>query len=62
MLLFAVGVEIWLLNFVPGVTDATVKLHICWLFLSAGLVMLCLTIVSGFAKDIEKQGELSAKG
>ena len=61
MLLFVVGVEIWLLDFVPGVTDATLKLHICWLFLIAGLAMLCLTIVSGFAKDIEAQDELGAK-
>jgi hypothetical protein len=55
MALFAVGVEIWLFNFVPGVNDATQKLYICWIFLAVGLGVLLVDIVAVFVHDVERQ-------
>jgi hypothetical protein len=51
--LFAIGIEIWLFGYVPGVTDAILKLHICWSFLVAGLAVLLVAVVAAFAHDIE---------
>jgi hypothetical protein len=55
MVFFAVGIEIWLFNFVPGVNDATQKLYICWTFLTVGLGVLLVDIVAVFAHDMERQ-------
>jgi len=35
------------------VGDATLKLYVCWTFLVAGLAVLLVSVVAGFARDIE---------
>lgn len=59
MFFFAVGIEIWLFNFVPGVNDALQKLYICWMFLVIGLGVLLVDLVAVFAQDIERQMDSS---
>ena len=54
MALFAVAVEIWLVKWVPGVSSPTEKVHICWVFLVAGLGVLLVDVVAGFAHDLER--------
>jgi hypothetical protein len=53
---FTTGVAIWLILLPP---DGTPKLpiveYVCWTFLAIGFFFQVLTIVSGFATDIERQ-------
>lgn len=52
-LLFLVALEIAVFGYVPGVTDQTELLHICWKILGVALTLDLLSIVSGFSSDIE---------
>lgn len=50
------GIGIWLMLLPPGVAHAVSALEIaCWSFLIVGLVLQVLTIVAGFARDIESR-------
>jgi hypothetical protein len=51
-LLFVVALEIAIFGYVPGVTEQTELLHICWKFLAVALALYLLSVVSGFASDI----------
>jgi hypothetical protein len=53
-----VGIAIWLFLTPPGAAyKDPVMQYICWASLLVGLVFQFLTIVSGFARDIQKQVE-----
>ena len=52
-LLFSFALEIAIFGFVPGVADPEQRLYICWGLLGISLVTFFLTIVSGFAQDIQ---------
>lgn len=54
-LLFLVALEIAVFGFLPGVSNQTDLLHICWKVLAAALVLLLVSIFSGFANDLEIQ-------
>ncbi len=51
--LFLVALEIAVFGYVPGVSAETKLLHICWTILAVALLLYLLSIVSGFARDIE---------
>ena len=53
--LFLVALEIAIFGYVPGVTGQTELLHICWTILGIALSFYILSILSGFAHDIEAQ-------
>jgi len=55
-LLFSIGIGIWLLLTPPGETNQiNIVDYVCWLFLCIGLLLLILSIIFGFARDIEKR-------
>jgi hypothetical protein len=57
-LFLSVGIFIWLILTPPGAEyKDPVMQYICWASLLVGLVFQFLTIVSGFARDIQKQVE-----
>ena len=51
--LFATALEIAIFGYVPGVSEQTEILYICWKILAIVLTLFLLSIVSGFACDIE---------
>ncbi|MGO9777023.1 MAG: hypothetical protein ACLQGT_13965 [Terracidiphilus sp.] len=53
--LFLAALEIAIFGYVPGVTGQTQLLHICWTLLPIALAFYFLSILSGFAHDIEAQ-------
>lgn len=53
--LFLVALEIAIFGYVPSVTGQTELLHICWTILGIALSFYILSILSGFAHDIEAQ-------
>ena len=53
-LLLSIGIGIWLIFTPPGdINQINFIDYFCWSFLCMGLLFLVLTIVSGFARDIE---------
>lgn len=53
-LFLSIGIGIWLMLTPPGdIYQINIVDYICWSFLCLGLIFLILTIVSGFARDIE---------
>jgi hypothetical protein len=53
-LFLSVGILIWLLFTPPGeIYKITIANYLCWSFLCSGLLFQALTIISGFARDIE---------
>ena len=57
-LLLVMALEIAIFGFVPGVNDPDLILIIMLTALSAGLGVLLLTFVAGFAHDIERQANI----
>jgi hypothetical protein len=53
--LFLAALEIAIFGYVPGVYSQTQLLHICWTLLPIALAFYFLSILSGFAHDIEAQ-------
>jgi hypothetical protein len=53
--LFLIALEIAIFGYVPGVTGQTELLHICWKILAVALTLYLMSILSGFAHDIEAQ-------
>jgi hypothetical protein len=51
--LFAAALEIAIFGYVPGVSEQTEILHVCWKILVIVLTLFLLSIASGFACDIE---------
>jgi hypothetical protein len=52
-ILFLIALEIAIFGYVPGVTGQTELLHICWKILAVALMLYLMSILSGFAADIE---------
>ena len=52
-ILFLAALEIAIFGYVPGVTEPTRLLHLCWKILAVALALYLLSILSGFARDIE---------
>ena len=52
-LLFLCALEIAIAGFVPGVPDPELKQYICWSLLVVALGAFLLTIVAGFAHDVQ---------
>jgi hypothetical protein len=52
-LLFLLALEIAVFGYVPGVSNQTDLLHICWKILAATLVLYLISIISGFANDLD---------
>ncbi len=59
--LFIVALEIAVFGYVPGVSEQTLILHICWGSLAVALVLYLISIASGFAHDIGG-GDLISRG
>jgi hypothetical protein len=58
--LLLIGIGIWLFFTPPGETYQINWVdYLCWSFLGAGVVMQILTIIFGFARDIEKRSVLT---
>lgn len=56
--LFLAALEIAIFGYVPGVSSHIQLLHICWTILGIALLFYILSILSGFARDIEAQTRL----
>jgi hypothetical protein len=56
--LFLAALEIAIFGYVPGVSDQTQLLHICWTILAAALAIYLLSMLSGFAHDIEVRNRM----
>jgi hypothetical protein len=54
-ILFLAALDIAIFGYVPGITSQTQLLHICWTLLPIALAFYFLSILSGFAHDIEAQ-------
>ena len=52
-LLFLVALEIAVFGYVPGISDQTALLHICWKILALALALYLISVCSGFACDVE---------
>ena len=54
-----IGIAIWLIFTPPGTSypDHITAYWLCWSSLIIGLILQLLTIISGFARDIVRQGE-----
>jgi hypothetical protein len=52
---FLAALEIAIFGYVPGVSSQMQLLHICWTILGIALLFYMLSILSGFAYDIEAQ-------
>lgn len=60
ILFLLIGIGIWLIFTPPGENyRITTVDYICWIFLGLGFLFQILTIISGFARDIEKQHSIS---
>jgi hypothetical protein len=57
--LFLVALEIAVFGYVPGVSIQTEILHICWKTLAVALVLNLVSIISGFAHDLEVQSHIA---
>jgi hypothetical protein len=57
--LFILALEIAVFGYVPGVSDQTPILHICWTILSVALALYLISIGSGFAHDIDSHYPIS---
>lgn len=57
--LFILALEIAVFGYVPGVSDQTRILRICWTSLAVALALNLISIVSGFAHDLEVQSRLA---
>ncbi len=54
--LLSIGIGIWLILLPPVATyKAPILQYTCWTFVSLGFVFQILTIISGFARDVERQ-------
>jgi hypothetical protein len=53
--LFILALEIAVFGYVPGISEQTLILHICWGSLAVALVLCLVSIGSGFAHDLEAQ-------
>lgn len=51
--LFIAALEIAIVGYVPGIWDQTEILHICWEILAIVLALFLVSIISGFACDME---------
>jgi hypothetical protein len=49
--LFLVALEIAVFGFVPGVSDQTELLHVCWMTLAVALALYLISVGLGLAKD-----------
>jgi len=54
------GVAIWLTGFVPGTTNKDVINGITWSLLTVGMILLGLSVVSAFCKDVENANSQAA--
>ena len=54
VVLYLIALEIAIAGFVPGVSDPSLLLAICWSSLGVMLVLLVLAIDGGFAYDLER--------
>jgi len=55
-LCLSIGIGIWLFLTPPGPSyKDPVLQQVCWIFIALGFLLQMLTIVSGFARDIERQ-------
>jgi hypothetical protein len=52
-ILFLAALEIAIFGYVPGISNQIQLLHICWTILGIALLFYILSILSGFAHDIE---------
>ena len=50
---FLVALEIAVFGYVPGVSAHMELLHICWKILAVALALFLISIISGFAHDLE---------
>jgi hypothetical protein len=58
-ILLLLGIEIWLFFTPPGKSFQINWIdYLCWAFLGMGFMMQIMTIISGFARDIEKRSVL----
>jgi hypothetical protein len=56
MLLFLAGFGIWSFALPPGEErEVTSTLYLLWSFLCSGLLLLLLSVVCGFARDLERK-------
>jgi hypothetical protein len=56
VLLFSTGMGIWLLFIPPGQANQVDTLdYICWSFLGIGFLILILSVIAGFARDIQRR-------
>jgi hypothetical protein len=55
VVLFLFALEIAIFGFVPGMTSAVDKLHLCWASLGIAWLLMLFSFVSAIAADIEKQ-------
>ncbi|NMB54559.1 MAG: hypothetical protein GYA15_07635 [Leptolinea sp.] len=53
--LFLFALEIAIFGFVPGMTSAVDKLHLCWASLGIAWLLMFYSFVAAIAADIEKQ-------
>lgn len=53
IILFFAALEIAIVGYVPGVRDQIKILHTCWRILAIDLTLVLVSILSGFAADIE---------
>jgi hypothetical protein len=53
-ILFLAALEIAIVGYVPGVTGQMELLHTCWTILAVALILFLLSVLSGFAQDIDK--------
>ena len=51
-LLFLLALEIAIFGYVPGVSDPSALLHVCWTCLALALALFLVSVSSGFACDI----------
>jgi hypothetical protein len=59
--LFIVALEIAVFGYVPGVSEQTLILHICWGSLAVALGLYLISIGAGFAHDIEGRDLMSRR-
>jgi hypothetical protein len=59
--MFMLALEITVFGYVPGVLEQTLILLICWGSLAVALVLYLISIVSGFAHDIEGRDLISRR-
>lgn len=59
--LFLVALEIAVVGYVPGVTSQIRILHVCWTILAAALGLVLLSLVAGFAHDIETRARATCR-